>query len=710
MKGKVCDYYPPQGGQVPVNFSNYVDDSLSIQGTLYIKNMGSKIKILSEECSISLSIKDEKTYFYVLNIENDDKTEWDYMQFKINVDTGFKKFLNNLGNNCIMWQKELTFYILELFSDEAIIQNTPIFLDKLATLITSNDFQKPISEALTEETRKDYILNYDQIENLDKFLDDNFKELYEKQQAKKLEDKMKNLSLNIGVNKTEFMNRYKKYQELYIAPGKSFKYNKEKQDFDQIDDGESLLKVIDTGNFNYLLVIEKRDTILVSSEIKSKNTITINSNPGCLTFLSGGKAYSFGFNTSNIKEINNFEILINKCIYENLNKMNYEKLSQDIKDYIDFKTIYEDEEEDDQSEYKKITYDFDTYQEMNTSVNDSSAKNKFITQNYKNDRAFVVKDDNTIDVYNTNNDNNEIVCQDKLEPFKTKDLQEKNINISGVKMFSGDTKMLFKDSTTKDSIWEYDIGKEQVISEWKCGDEGKDLIDFTYKTKYGHLDDYCQIIGINKNEVFELDGRTNRKNKKVDSKVFKTNPGFTCVCTPGFEVFATGSQNGYIRLYKELNNAKTLIPCYGDPIRALDITRDGKYILATCDSYLMVIDVTNKQNENGFTKAFKRYRKKPVELKVPADVLEKFDITEECYSPAKFNLSKSGKETTITSSLGQYIIVWNFEEVKKGNIDSYKITNVSEFVKDNTTKFDKDQLLIAMPNKIRVQNEKLTDA
>ena len=46
-----------------------------------------------------------------------------------------------------MWLKEDTFYILELFSDEAIFNNEPIFIDNLSTLIASNDFQIPIEQA-----------------------------------------------------------------------------------------------------------------------------------------------------------------------------------------------------------------------------------------------------------------------------------------------------------------------------------------------------------------------------------------------------------------------------------------------------------------------------------------------------------------------------------------------------------------------------------
>ena len=72
-------------------------------------------------------------------------------------------------------------------------------------------------------------------------------------------------------------------------------------------------------------------------------------------------------------------------------------------------------------------------------------------------------------------------------------------------------------------------------------------------------------------------------------------------------------------------------------------------------------------------------------------------------------MSNNNNESRITSSLGQYIIVWNFDDVKKGILDAYKLRNVNEFVLGNTTKFDKNQLIVTMPKKVRLQNETVTE-
>ena len=105
-----------------------------MQGQLFIKEINKPFQILAEECTISLSIKDEKTFNYVLNITNEDNNNWKTLSFALNVDSSFCKFINSSGTQCLMWLKGETFYILELFSDESIVKNEPIFCDFLSLL------------------------------------------------------------------------------------------------------------------------------------------------------------------------------------------------------------------------------------------------------------------------------------------------------------------------------------------------------------------------------------------------------------------------------------------------------------------------------------------------------------------------------------------------------------------------------------------------
>ena len=686
------------------------ENSPSLQGTLYIKQLNKPFQKLAEECTISLSVIDEKNFNYVLNITNEDDANWKTLSFALNVDSNFCKFVNTSGTQCIMWLKNDTFYILELFNDETIIKNEPIFIDALATLITSNDFEIPISEAKKENTKNQYVPNFDVIDNLDEFLNQNFKNLKIKTEEKKLVNDMNNLSLQ-KMNKKDIESKYEIYKEIFAIKGIAMIYKVEKEVYIRINNTDSYLKIIDIGDFNFLLVLEDAESIFVQTKLSNKNSVIVDENLFSISFLTYENkifsAYKFELKEKNIKDIRVIKNIMSKCLYESNTRTKYNNLSKQVQELIDYDGVFDIEEkkEEDQN-IKNSVLKFKNFSVINSEKKE--IKNKLMTQAFKFDKAFLIKDNNSIDVLNLEEGNNNINKTTSFIPFKN----NTNVQISEAKMFSGDNHILFKDKINEDTLWEYDLNKESIVQEWKCGDNGAKLIDFTHSKKLGQLSPYCDIYGINKNKIFSMDGRVNRPNKIVEDKIY--GPGaskdFTCIGTPEFEAFATGSKDGNIRLYNDISkNAKTLIPCYGDPIISIDITKNGDYLLVTCEKYLMLINTRGEHNENAFTVSLRRARRKPITLKMsPEDVVNR-QLGEDNYTPAKFDINKSTNETIITSSLGPYIIVWNFEQVKKGIVNSYQLKNVNEYVIGNTTKFNKNKLIVTMPNKVLLQDEEIEE-
>ena len=686
------------------------ENSPSLQGTLYIKQLNKPFQKLAEECTISLSVIDEKNFNYVLNITNEDDANWKTLSFALNVDSNFCKFVNTSGTQCIMWLKNDTFYILELFNDETIIKNEPIFIDALATLITSNDFEIPISEAKKENTKNQYVPNFDVIDNLDEFLNQNFKNLKIKTEEKKLVNDINNLSLQ-KMNKKDIESKYEIYKEIFAIKGIAMIYKVEKEVYIRLNNTDSYLKIIDIGDFNFLLVLEDAESIFVQTKLSNKNSVIVDENLFSISFLTYENkifsAYKFELKEKNIKDIRVIKNIMSKCLYESNTRTKYNNLSKQVQELIDYDGVFDIEEkkEEDQN-IKNSVLKFKNFSVINSEKKE--IKNKLMTQAFKFDKAFLIKDNNSIDVLNLEEGNNNINKTTSFIPFKN----NTNVQISEAKMFSGDNHILFKDKINEDTLWEYDLNKESIVQEWKCGDNGAKLIDFTHSKKLGQLSPYCDIYGINKNKIFSMDGRVNRPNKIVEDKIY--GPGaskdFTCIGTPEFEAFATGSKDGNIRLYNDISkNAKTLIPCYGDPIISIDITKNGDYLLVTCEKYLMLINTRGEHNENAFTVSLRRARRKPITLKMsPEDVVNR-QLGEDNYTPAKFDINKSTNETIITSSLGPYIIVWNFEQVKKGIVNSYQLKNVNEYVIGNTTKFNKNKLIVTMPNKVLLQDEEIEE-
>ena len=684
--------------------------SPSLQGTLYIKQINKPFQKLAEECSISLSIIDEKNYNYVLNITNEDDANWKTLSFALNVDSNFCKFVNSSGTQCIMWLKNETFYILELFSDETIVKNEPIFFDVLSTLISSNDFQIPISEAKKENTKEQYVANFDVIENLDEFLKQNFKNLKIKTEEKKLVNEMNNLSLQ-QMNKKDFSSKYNIYKEIFSIQGIAMIYKIEKEVFIKINDNYSYLKIIDIGDFNFLLVLEDNEKILVQTKLCNKNSVIVDEYLFNVSFLTYENkvfsAYKFNLKEKSIKDIKAVKNIISKCLYESNTKTKYNNLSKQVQELIDYDGIFdiEDKKEED-TNIKNSVLKFKNFSVIDSDKNE--IKNKLMTQAFKFDKAFLIKENNSIDVINLEEGNNSYNKTTSFIPFKKND----NVQISEAKMFSGDNQILFKDKINEDTLWQYDLNKESIVQEWKCGDNGAKLIDFTHSKKLGQLSPYCDIYGINKNKIFSMDGRVNRPNKIVEDKIYSpsSTKDFTCIATPEFEAFATGAKDGNIRLYNDITkNAKTLIPCFGDPIISIDITKNGDYLLVTCEKYLMLINTRGEHDENAFTVSLKRAKRKPITLKMtPEDVVNR-QLGDDNYTPAKFDINKTTNETIITSSLGPYIIVWNLEQVKKGIVNSYQLKNVNEYVIGNTTKFNKNKLIVTMPNKVLLQDEEIEE-
>lgn len=72
---------------------------------------------------------------------------------------------------------------------------------------------------------------------------------------------------------------------------------------------------------------------------------------------------------------------------------------------------------------------------------------------------------------------------------------------------------------------------------------------------------------------------------------------------------AVASEKGDIRLFDTIGkNAKTALPPLGDPIMGIDVTANGRYIVATTETYLLLIDTLigegKYQGQLGFDRSF----------------------------------------------------------------------------------------------------------
>lgn len=88
-----------------------------------------------------------------------------------------------------------------------------------------------------------------------------------------------------------------------------------------------------------------------------------------------------------------------------------------------------------------------------------------------------------------------------------------------------------------------------------------------------------------------------------------TKNQFSGVATTASGKLAVASEKGDIRLFDSIGkNAKTALPPLGDPIVGVDVTANGRYLVATTETYLLLIDTLigegRYQGQLGFDRSF----------------------------------------------------------------------------------------------------------
>lgn len=213
--------------------------------------------------------------------------------------------------------------------------------------------------------------------------------------------------------------------------------------------------------------------------------------------------------------------------------------------------------------------------------------------------------------------------------------------------------------------------------------------------------------------MYRIDPRLS-ENKLVESnlKQYASKVDFSAAATSEKGYIAVASNKGEIKLYDRLGiNAKTAIPALGDRIYGMDVSADGKWVLATCKNYLLLIDneIKNGKNEGklGFEKSFAKDSKpQPQRLTLSPEHIAQLQHETKSpisFTPAHFNVGINEKETSIITATGPYVIVWSLKKLLNKRKDAYTIKRYVEEVKADNFKFDSDsKALVALPNEVNM--------
>ncbi|CAH9146015.1 unnamed protein product [Cuscuta epithymum] len=239
-----------------------------------------------------------------------------------------------------------------------------------------------------------------------------------------------------------------------------------------------------------------------------------------------------------------------------------------------------------------------------------------------------------------------------------------------------------------------DIETGKIVSEWKFEKDGTEITmrDITNDTKGSQLDpSESTFLGLDDRRLCQWDMR-DRKGMvqtlaNTSSPVLNWSQGhqfskgtnFQCFATTGDGSIVVGSLDGKIRLYSKtsMRQAKTAFPGLGSPITNVDVTYDGKWILGTTDTYLILI-CTMFTDKDGKTKTGFSGR---MGNKIPAPRLLKLTPVDAHMAghDNKFHgghfswVTESGKqERHLVATVGKFSVIWNFQQVKDTGHECYK--------------------------------------
>ncbi|KAF8013698.1 hypothetical protein BT93_I1534 [Corymbia citriodora subsp. variegata] len=243
-------------------------------------------------------------------------------------------------------------------------------------------------------------------------------------------------------------------------------------------------------------------------------------------------------------------------------------------------------------------------------------------------------------------------------------------------------------------LQQLDIEMGKIVTEWKFEKDGADITmrDITNDTKGSQLDpSESTFLGLDDNRLCQWDMRDRRgivqniasSNSPVlhwtQGHQFSRGTNFQCFATTGDGSIVVGSIDGKIRLYSKtsMRQAKTAFPGLGSPITHVDVTYDGKWVLGTTDTYLVLI-CTLFTDKDGRTKTGFSGR---MGNKIPAPRLLKLTPLDSHLAGEnnKFHgghfswVTENGKqERHLVATVGKFSVIWDFQQVKNSAHQCYQ--------------------------------------
>ncbi|KAK9470187.1 VID27 cytoplasmic protein-domain-containing protein [Dipodascopsis tothii] len=496
---------------------------------------------------------------------------------------------------------------------------------------------------------------------------------------------------------------------------------------------DSLVKltIVGAGSWKYKLYVDGSESYWLTLDVAPELNPVFNFEHTSFIFnyfSDDGGAYSWLLRFGAVDVFESFQQALMCALWESLNHMHWTKSQESEREFvieaftdmsIDEREREEDDEDEDdfedaeenisrRSEVYDEAEDQDSYDGRFT----GDGKNSQLAVGYKHDRSFVVRG-NKIGVFK-HTPSNQLEFATTIENVATPG--GKSFAPKKVMLHAEDSSMILQNAADPHSLYRMDLEYGKVVDEWKVHDDVA-VEAFTPSKKFSQMTGEQTFVGMSRDGLFRVDPRLSGK-KLVDAeyKQYATKNDFSAVATTEAGYLAVASNKGDIRLYDRLGiRAKTQIPALGEPILAVDVSADGKWILATCKTYLLLIDASIKEGKFagklGFERGFGADSKpRPRRLQLSPEHVAQMQSetrTPLAFTQGHFNTGVNASETTIVSSSGPYIITWNLKHLLRGDKVPYVIKRYSDNITADNFKFGSDRnVIVALPDDVGMVNKK----
>lgn len=495
------------------------------------------------------------------------------------------------------------------------------------------------------------------------------------------------------------------------------------------NDGIVIARIAKQNNANYVywLTASNDQGMILAHRITSDMNQRFSHKMRSLTWNHMGEnnsQSSWLFRFAEEQDFSSAVQIFTQCLWETLHQIPWGKAKAEEQNYV--LSANEDVEmadvEDEEEEEEQIATDLDPEEEasdesdVEEDEDDEDApkapntgdRNSQLTVGYKGDRSYVVRGNN-IGVFNHSKDHSVkyYATISNITTPKGKGFKPKN-----VMLHDQDSRMILQNPTDPNSLYSMDIERGKVVEEWKVHDDIT-VDHIAPDNKFAPTTREQTLVGVSHNSLFRIDPRVSG-NKLVDSqyKQYTSKNKFSGVTTTASGKLAVASEKGDIRLFDSIGkNAKTALPPLGDPILGIDVTANGRYIVATTETYLIFIDTLigegRYQGQLGFDRSFPATSKpKPIRLQLKSQHVA-YMGNKISFTPARFNLVEGQDENAIVTSSGQFVIAWDLAKVKKGKVDQYEIKKYEDHVVQDNFKFGDDkEIIVALNNNVLAVNKK----